>query len=149
MHYVVYSWLREQHAVAGGINSLFARSLESRMKMFIVNPLFVGGSKADSAPTPLDTPNQSFTDGVTPLTSSTPFTDTGENSTCHETAVEDVAAGRAREHQAVDMIVENPIFGSGLRLKKVCSFISYLPTKAQKYLISGQEYIHLTDQGTC
>lgn len=108
------SWLREQHAVAGSINSLFARSLESRMKMFVINPLFIGGPKAH-VPTPLETPNQSFTEGVPPLTSSTPFSGPGENSTTT------ADAARAQQHQPVDMMVENPIFGSGLRLKKVAT----------------------------
>lgn len=92
------------------------------MKMFVVNPLYVGGAQA-GAQTPLQTPNQSFTEGITPLVSSTPFIGLGENSTRHETTgftvskIKDIDT-TVREHQPVDMIVENPIFGSGLRLKK-------------------------------
>lgn len=92
------------------------------MKMFVVNPTFAMGSQAD-APVPLGTPNQSLTHQLTPLISSTPFIGVGENSTRHETTGFTVSKIKekditVREHQPVDMIVENPIFGSGLRLKK-------------------------------
>lgn len=118
-----HSWLREQHAVSGGINSLFAPSLQSRMKMFVLNPLFSSGP----APPPMsDTSNQSFTINVTPLTSSTPFHGPGARgeSTLHETTGFSVSRVKesdltVTEHQPVDIIVENPIFGSGLRLRKV------------------------------
>lgn len=118
----MFSWLREQHAVSGGINSLFTPSLQSRMKMFVVNPLFV--STRTSAPAALETPNQSFVDRTSPLISSTPFNDFGEESTLRETTAFTVSKINesdltVREHQSVDMIVMNPIFGSGLRLKKV------------------------------
>ena len=94
--------------------------------MFVENPLFAGESRADPS-LPLETPNQSFTDGAAPLISSTPFVGLGENSTRHETTgftLSKIKDMDATEHQPVDMIVENPIFGSGLRLKKVHCIIS-------------------------
>lgn len=151
-------WLREQHAVAGSINSLFARSLESRMKMFVVNPTFAMGSQAD-APVPLGTPNQSLTHQLTPLISSTPFIGVGENSTRHETTGFTVSKIKekditVREHQPVDMIVENPIFGSGLRLKKVdmivvndCFFYGEPDYKALKEKKGGKWIVQVASDG--
>lgn len=116
--------MREQHAVPGGINSLFALSLQSRLKMFMVNPLFAD-SLLVAAPSVSDTPNQSF---ATPISASTPFNGLKEESTLFEDTMASTvpraeetvdASVRAGEHQSVDMIVENPLFGSGLRLKKV------------------------------
>lgn len=118
-----YSWLREQHAIAGSINSLYAPSLESRMKLFVINPLFTGTQQTDTVP--LETPDQSFSSKAPPLISSTPFGDPGEDSTRHEktgftvSRIKELDATAIEEHQPVDMIVENPIFGSGLSLKKV------------------------------
>lgn len=78
----------------------------------------------ESSQTSSETPNHSFVGGMTPLISSTPFTVPGENSTLHETTGFTVSKVKeldstVKEYQPVDMIVENPIFGSGLRLKNV------------------------------
>lgn len=86
------------------------------MKMFVANPLFVGGLQADAV-TPQETPNQSFTEGIGAHITSTPFTNLGEESTPHAFTVQNIDT-TVGEHQPVDMIVENPVFGSGLRLKK-------------------------------
>lgn len=123
MDHLCCSWLREQHAVAGGINSLFAPSLQSRMKLFVMNPMFTA-PQAPTASPPQETPDQSFSEEITPLISSTPV-GLGVNNTRHETTgftlstVKESDITAARKHQQVDMIVENPVFGSGLRLKKV------------------------------
>lgn len=99
-HVEPYSWLREQHALPGAINALFAPRLESRIKMSITNPLFTQEGDA--------TPNQSFgRGGANPLLSSTPYHGLG-----HE--------DDSFEHQPVDHIIKNPLFGSGLHLQKVC-----------------------------
>ena len=105
--------------MAGGINSLFAPSLQSRMKLFVMNPMFVATQAPTSAPQ--ETPEQSFSEEITPLTSSTPFAGLGVSNTRHETTLSTVKESDItnKKHERVDMIVENPVFGSGLRLKKV------------------------------
>lgn len=87
------------------------------MKMFISNPLYNLSTLATAT---LDTPNQSLTDDMSPLISSTPFSapKASEENTLHETTIRSSDL-TARDHQPVDMMVENPVFGSGLRLKKV------------------------------
>lgn len=101
----------------GAINSLYAPSLQDRMKMCVVNPLFgqlpVG-----------ETPNQTFVGRPNPVLSSTPFNGLEEEeSTLHETTaftftrLNDMSS--MFQEQPVDLIVKNPLFGSGLKLKKV------------------------------
>jgi hypothetical protein len=109
------SWLREQHTVAGGINSLFARSLESRLKMFIANPILAAGESETDVPVPQETPNQSFAEGISTQDTSTPSAAHLETPASRVQSA-DISVG---EYQPVDMIVENPVFGSGLRLKRV------------------------------
>lgn len=110
--------------MAGGINSLFAPSLQSRMKLFVMNPMFAATVQGPTAAPPQETPNQSFSEEITPLISSTPFAGLGVSNTRHETTGFSLSTVKesditSRKHQQVDMIVENPVFGSGLRLKKV------------------------------
>jgi hypothetical protein len=88
------SWLREQHAIAGAINALFAPRLETRIRQTIVNPLFEEGAGS--------TADQSLSGGGHLL-----------NSSPHE------REGDRYEHQPVDVLVKNPLFGSGLHLQKV------------------------------
>ena len=91
--------------------------------MFFLNPLFAQTPPRDQIT--LETPNQSFIKGATPLISSTPFNGIKEENTSGETTV--YAASRSEErdtstvhkYEPVDMIVKNPLFGSGLSLKKV------------------------------
>lgn len=91
--------------------------------MFMVNPLFAD-SLLVAAPSVSDTPNQSF---ATPISASTPFNGLEESTLFEDTTASTVPRAeetvdtsvRAGEHQSVDMIVENPLFGSGLRLKMV------------------------------
>lgn len=101
--------------MSGAIHSLFAPSLFSRMKMFVVNPSHTSSQLPSQLPP--QTPNQSFASELTPLVSSTPFSGAGEDST--HTCEEDITV---EDRQPVDMIVENPIFGSGLRLRRVRVF---------------------------
>ena len=89
--------------------------------MFVQNPLH---TSTPAAPPVLDTPNQSF--ATPPLTTSTPYTapwanvdSTGQDSTDFAVSKVKESDLTATQHQPVDMIVENPIFGSGLRLRKV------------------------------
>ena len=84
--------------------------------MCVVNPLF-------GQPPVGETPNQSFAGRPNPLLSSTPFHGFGEESTLHETTA--FTFTRLNEtmstfqEQPVDLIVKNPLFGSGLKLRKV------------------------------
>lgn len=84
--------------------------------MFVANPLFTGELQAE-ATMPQETPNQSFTEGIGTRITSTPLTGLEEESTRHASENQNIDT-TVREHQPVDMIVENPVFGSGLRLKK-------------------------------
>ena len=101
---------------------MFAPSLESRLKMFVANPMFTdGGLQADTAQ---ETPNQSFTEGIEARVTSTPFSGLGDDESArHEVATPRIQSVNSQEYQPVDMIVENPVFGSGLRLKKARQFI--------------------------
>ena len=97
------SWLREQHAIAGAINALFAPSLETRIRKMVINPLFTQGATS--------TPNQSVRgERAGPLLSSTP----------HHGLENDE---ESFEHQPVDIVIKNPLFGSGLQLQKVHSAV--------------------------
>ena len=89
---LIDSWLREQHAIAGAINALFSPSLKARIRQTIVNPLFEEGVAS--------TPNQS---------------------TRGERARREREEERY-EHQPVDVLIKNPLFGSGLHLQKVNSY---------------------------
>jgi len=105
--------------VPGAINSLFAPSLERRVKMHIPNPLFnhpVG-----------DTPPQSPPKKTHPLLSSTPFHGAGEDGGLHETTTSTIAKLNETysllEDYPVDVIVKNPLFGSGLQFGRVSAVL--------------------------
>lgn len=82
--------------------------------MFKMNPSFPSENQL-----PMGTPNQSFSNGITPLVSSTPFSGIGKNGTQTE-FTENASKVITETLLPVDMIIENPIFGSGLTLRKVC-----------------------------
>ena len=97
---ITCSWLREQHAIPGAVNAAFAPRLASRIKMSVVNQLFARDGD-------LSTPDQSFGRGTpNPLLSSTPHRELGSD--------ED-----GFEYQPSDVVIKNPLFGSGLQLQKV------------------------------
>ena len=99
------SWLREQHAIPGALTALFAPRLAGRIKMSIVNPLL---DEIDD----FSTPNQSFRrDAPNPLLSSTP----------HHGLVDDADDF---EFLPVDIVINNPVFGSGLDLQKVLCLVA-------------------------
>ena len=124
-----YSWMREQHVLPGAVNSLFAPTIESRLKVFVTNPLFLPHDNEDGLDA--DTPNQSTVGEGLPLMSSTPLNEAPESSTAlgggrAPPSTREVPAARHSvvsmsfdEHHPVDMIVKNPLFGSGLSFKKV------------------------------
>ena len=85
--------------MAGAINALFAPSFETRIRQTVINPLFEEGAAS--------TPNQSLRGG--PLMSSMP----------HHAGLEREPEEERYEHQPVDVLVKNPLFGSGLHLQKV------------------------------
>ena len=95
---------------------LFAPSLEKRVKMHMPNPLF--GPPTDN------TPPHSPPKGTHPFLSSTPFHSAREESTLHETTASTIAklneTYSSLEDYRVDVIVKNPLFGSGLQFGKVC-----------------------------
>jgi len=121
------SWMREQHVLPGAVNSLFAPTIESRLKVFVYNPLFLPNDE-DNRPN-TDSPNKSTVGDGMPLMSSTPLSGAPETSTAVSsrkpsalavpTAHASVVSAPFREHHPVDMIVKNPLFGSGLSFKKV------------------------------
>ena len=79
--------------------------------MFVTNPSFAQSqSNAEAA---LETPEQSFTDEVKPLLSSTPFNGLNKSRATRGERTNSI------DSQPADMIVKNPLFGSGLRLKLV------------------------------
>lgn len=101
------SWLREQHAIPGAVNALFAPRLGTRIKISLDNPLFVETGE-------ISTPNQYFQKNrLNPLLSSTQHSQHG---------FEDDSF----EYEAVDVVIKNPLYGSGLNLQKVCWNISLL-----------------------
>lgn len=93
--------------------------------MYVTNPLHtpplsdsVGREKI------VGTPNvTSIAKGEWPIMSSTPFQHPSEDSTLHETTgfsmakLNDTIAGLDR--QPADMVVKNPLFGSGLKFSQV------------------------------
>ena len=94
------SWLREQHAIPGAVNALFAPRLGTRIKMSRDNPLYAVTGE-------ISTPNLSFRQNrVNPLLSSTPHRRHG---------FEDDSF----EYEPADCVIKNPLFGSGLHLQKV------------------------------
>ena len=99
------SWLREQHAIPGAVNALFAPRLGNRIKLSVGNPLFAISGE-------ISTPNQSFRqNNVNPLLTSTPHSNAhGQHGTEEETI----------EYEPADFVIKNPLFGSGLHLQKVC-----------------------------
>ena len=122
--------MREQHALPGAVNSLFAPTLESRMKLFVTNPLFMAQNEE------LQTPNHTMVENSPPLLSSTPFNGLADDITILSTPAAGVPIPQTRQsitsfnkHHPVDMIVKNPLFGSGLCFKKVkLSTIFRLPS---------------------
>ena len=100
------SWLREQHAIPGAVNALFAPRLTSRIKISVANQLFAIEDDNDFV-----TPNHSLR--VNPLLTSTPHSE-----------VE--AAEKAFEYEPVDVAIKNPLFSSGLQLQKVSLFDNLL-----------------------
>ena len=118
---LICSWLREQHNLPGAINNLFSASLQSRLKMYVANPLFPQTGQHSMQ----DTPNQSFLSKPHPMLSSTPFHGVREDSTLHETTAFTIAklneTSTSLQDYPVDMIVKNSLFGSGLALNKVIS----------------------------
>ncbi len=94
-----FSWLREQHSVPGAINGLFAPSLQSRIKMCIKNPL------------------------VSSESHHIPFHGRWEDSALQETTAVTLAklneTSTSLRVYPVDMVVKNPLFGSGLTFAKV------------------------------
>lgn len=98
---ILCSWLREQHAIQGAINALFAPSLETRIRQMVINPLFEEGDTS--------TPNYPHGGGEGALLNSVP----------HHAGME--RDEERYEHQPVDVLIKNPLFGSGLNLQKVCT----------------------------
>lgn len=137
-----YSWMREQHVLPGAVNSLFAPPIESRMKMFVPNPLFSTQTED------FLTPNQSMIEDGPPLLSSTPFNAAEDTTLTLSPAPVETSVRAARhsvatsfqQHHPVDMIVKNPLFGSGLCFKKVSHLSVYQLGSIQSFLF---------DRSTC
>ena len=125
-------WLRERHSLPGSINSLFSPSLESRLKMYITNPLHDLPTVANSNHNE-DEEEENKTigaadvfvagKGVWPISSSTPFQPSADDSTLHETTAFSIAKLRDTfvdlDHKPADAIIKNPLFGSGLEYNQV------------------------------
>ena len=130
-NYLTPRWLREQHAVAASINLLFSESLESRLKMYVSNPLHVPSVVApdnrkdgDKNRGTIDTPNVTvFANKVWPISSSTPLQPSLEDSTLYETTAFSMAKMNdtivTLDQAPADMVVKNPLFTSGLQLRQV------------------------------
>ena len=70
-HTLTHSWLREQHAVPGAINVLFAPSLLSRIKLCTRNPLLEAVPSTNELSTTSPSPLSASHEGQ-PLLTSTP-----------------------------------------------------------------------------
>ena len=95
------SWLREQHEIAGAINALFAPNLKTRIKQTISNPLFEEGVQKEF-------------DGR----------EWRRDGSLVRLAHDRLRLGSDEEiyeDEPVDILIKNPLFGSGLQLEKVTS----------------------------
>ena len=118
--------------MSGAINLLFSQSLESRLKMYVSNPLHAApvaldndeeiGDKNEGV---VDTSNVTVAaNKVWPISSSTPFQHPSEDSTLYETTAFSMARLRNDttsevDQKSADLVVKNPLFSSGLKMSKV------------------------------
>lgn len=91
-----------------------------------------------------ETPNQSFSEGIGAQATSTPSSDLREESTHHEATTSRIQSTNStvQEYQPVDMIVENPVFGSGLRLKKASQLLRQMTDSLRLSTLNPQVSSH-------
>ena len=122
--------------MSGAINLLFSQSLESRLKMYVSNPLHappvpldIGEEEGNRNGGIVDTPNITvLANKAWPISSSTPFQHPSEDSTLYETTAFSMERPSVTitglDQSPADMVVKNPLFSSGLKLSKVRKWIN-------------------------
>ncbi|CAI8012074.1 Krev interaction trapped protein 1 [Geodia barretti] len=116
-------WLRERHALPGCINYLFSPSLESRLKMHILNPLHAPPAVATSNQEETREDRNKTADVIEvgkrmwPASSSTPSQRPLDTSAFSVASLKDSLV--RLDHEPADMIVNNPLFASGVDFNQV------------------------------